>query len=111
MGNMKINKKRYKRGKLPAKPFKFKRGDYVRISSNKLTFQCDYQQKWTDEVFVIQSRYLRQGIPVYKLVDYDQMPIEGTFYQSELQRLSKRDEFKVEKILKRRRKRGYLKCM
>ena len=106
MGNMKISKKRYKRGKLPAKPFKFKRGDYVRISSNKHTFQRDYQQKWTEEVFMIQSRYLRQGIPVYKLVDYDQMPIEGTFYQSELQRLSKRDEFKVEKILKRRRRKG-----
>ena len=43
---------------------------------------------------------------MYKLVDYDQEPIQGTFYQSELQRVSKRDAFKVDKILKRRRRKG-----
>ena len=106
MDNMNVKKKSLKRGKLPAKPYKFKRGDYVRISSNRHTFKRDYQQKWTEEIFQIHDRYLRQGIPVYKLVDYDLMPIEGTFYQSELQGLSKREVFKVDKILKRRKRKG-----
>ena len=38
---------------------------------------------------------------MYKLVDYDEEAIQGTFSQSELQRVSKRDVFKVDKILKR----------
>ena len=89
----------------PVKLFKFKKGDF-RISSNRHTFQRDYQQKWTEEIFTIYARYLRQRIPVYKLVDYDREAIDGTFYQSELQRVSKRDVFKVDKILKRHKRRG-----
>lgn len=59
------------------KPFKFKIGDKVRISSKRRTFQRDYEQKWTEEVFTVQQRYLRQGIAVYKIVDYDGDPIKG----------------------------------
>ena len=106
MGTMRSTPKTTKSKRVPSKPFKFKKGDSVRISSNKRVFQRDYQQKWTEEIFTIHSRYLRQGIPVYKLVDYDKEPIQGTFYQSELQRVSKRDVFKVDKILKRRRRKG-----
>ena len=99
MNVQKIKRKR-------VKPFKFKVGDFVRFSSNRHTFQRDYQQKWTEEIFTIHAGYLRQGIPVYKPVDYDQEAIEGTFYQSELQRVCKRDVFKVDKILKRRKRKG-----
>lgn len=96
-----FKKKAYK----PRKRFKFKMGDYVRISSTKHIFQRDYEQKWTEEVFIIHRRFLRQGIPVYKITDYGNDPIEGTFYESELQRVNKtRDDlWKIEKILKRRR--------
>ncbi|XP_060578728.1 uncharacterized protein LOC132735754 [Ruditapes philippinarum] len=60
-----------------SKPFKFKVGDFVRLSSNRL-------------------------------VDYDGDSVEGTFYSSELQKVQKsRDDiFKVEKVLKRRRRNG-----
>ena len=90
------------------KRFKYKIGDFVRISSTKRTFQRDYQQKWTEEIFIITVRYLRQGIPVYKITDYDNDPIEGTFYESELQKVNKdRDDlWKIEKVLKRRKRRG-----
>ncbi|XP_069136808.1 uncharacterized protein [Argopecten irradians] len=94
--------------KTTTKPFKFKVGDVVRISSTRRTFQRDYEQKWTEEVFTIKTRYLRQGIPIYKIIDYDGDPITGTFYNIELQKVSKgRDDlFKVEKILKRRKRNG-----
>ena len=94
--------------KVKRKPFKFKIGDFVRISKSRRVFQRDFDQKFTEEVFVIKSRYLRQGLPVYKIVDYDGDTIMGTFYSSELQRVDKtRDDlFKVEKILKRRRRNG-----
>ena len=90
------------------KRFKFKKGDFVRISSTIRTFQRDYEQKWTEEIFIIERRYLRQRIPVYKITDYDNDPIEGTFYESELQRVNKdrHDLWKIEKVLKRRQRRG-----
>lgn len=80
-----FKKKAYK----PRQRFKSKMGDFVRISSTKHTFQRDFEQKWTDEMFIIYRRFLRQGIPVYKIKDYDNDPIEGTLYESKLQRLNK----------------------
>ena len=45
---------------------------------------------------------MRGGLPVYKLKDYMDEVIKGSFYQSELQKIEVRDTdtFKVEKILK-----------
>lgn len=44
--------------------------------------------------------------PIYKIVNYDGDPVEGTFYSSELQKVQKshNDLFKVEKVLKRRKR-------
>lgn len=89
-----------------AKPFfKFKIGDDVRLSQLKHPFQRDYQQKWTEEFFKVNERYKRGQIPVYKLKDLAGDPIEGTFYESELQKVIKSEDvsYRVEKILKRRR--------
>lgn len=89
-----------------AKPFfKFKIGDDVRLSQVKHPFQRDYQQKWTEEFFKVNERYKRGQIPVYKLKDLAGDPIEGTFYESELQKVIKSEDvsYRVEKILKRRR--------
>ncbi|KAK3088302.1 hypothetical protein FSP39_017275 [Pinctada imbricata] len=90
------------------KKFRFKKGDFVRLSNLKRTFQRDYEQKWSEEVFIITRRFLRQGIPLYKVADYDEDPIEGTFYESELQKVNKNrdDLWKIEKVLKTRRRRG-----
>jgi len=92
----------------PVKRFKFKRGDLVRLSHQKYVFDRDYQEKWTEEVFKIYNRKLRQGIPVYTIVDFENDPIKGTFYESELQRVRKDDNtlWRVEKILKRRKRNG-----
>ena len=98
-----VNKKTFK-----PKPFKFKVGDKVRISHLKYIFQRDYQQKWTEEVFKIDKRFKRRGLPIYKLKDYEDEPIVGNFYQGELQKIDKDDDqlFKVERVIKERRRRG-----
>ena len=97
-----------KKEQKPRKRFKFKVGDYVRLAAIKHAFQKDYEQKWTEEVFLVNRRFLRQGIPVYKVMDYDKDPVEGTFYETELQRVNKsRDDlWKIEKVLKRRMRGG-----
>lgn len=86
--------------------FKYKIGDNVRISQLKHPFQRDYQQKWTGEYFKVSVRYKRGGIPVYKVRDLDDDAIEGTFYESELQKVIKTGDvlYRVEKVLKRRRR-------
>ena len=101
-----MSKKRNKR------VFKYKIGDDVRISQLKHSFQRDYQQKWTDEYFKVFRRYQRYGIPVYKIRDLADDPIEGTFYESELQKVIKSVDilYRVEKVL-RKRKRGKTKEM
>jgi len=53
-------------------------------------FDRDYQEKWTDELFKVNSRKLRQGIPVCTVVDFDNDPIKGTFYENELPKSLKR---------------------
>jgi hypothetical protein len=40
-------------------------------------------------MFKVESRKLRRGIPVYKIVDYEEYPVQGTFYEPELQRVRK----------------------
>jgi hypothetical protein len=99
----KENKKRPKR-----KQFKFKVGDYVRISHLKHAFQRDYQEKWTEEIFIVRHRMIREGIPLYKLKDYAKDPIQGTYYAPELQKVNKNlDEiWRIDKVIKKRKRAG-----
>jgi hypothetical protein len=57
----------------------------------------------------VESRKLRRGIPVYKIVDYEEYLVQGTFYEPKLQRVRKdvNSLFRVEKILKKRRRNGW----
>ena len=91
-----------------AKPFRFKVGDTVRISHMKYTFQRDYHQKWTQELFTVVARR-RKGIHrLYKLADQLREEVQGLFYEAELQKVKKADNalYHVEKILKRRKRQG-----
>lgn len=86
--------------------YKFQVGDTVRISKQKAAFEKGYLPNWTEEIFSVESRYPRSP-PVYKIKDYKGELIEGTFYEAELQRVSKKDDtYIVEKILKREKRHG-----
>ena len=64
----------------------------------------EYSQKWTGELFKIDTRFRREGIPVYTILDWDGERVDGTFYEPELQpvTIDPTMEYRVEKILKRR---------
>lgn len=76
----------YLRAKKP-KP-KYSIGDKVRITAYRGTFTKSYSQKnFTEEVFEIVDCY-RTKPPMYRLKDLDKGElIQGTFYESELQRV------------------------
>ena len=82
--------------------FLFKVGNKVRISHLWSAFQREYDIKWSGEIFKISNRFVRQGQPIYKIIDWFNKPVKGTFYQKELQKVnvSNADIFKIEKILK-----------
>ena len=95
-----------------SKIYKFRIGDKVRISYVRKAFQCEYESKWSYEIFTVVRRFLRQGQPIYKLVDWFNEDIEGTFYQKELQKVDvRRQPWQVQEILDSRglgRKKEYL---
>ena len=63
-----------------------------------------YSQKWTGELFKIDTRFRREGVPFYTILDWDGERVDGTFYEPELQpvTIDPTTEYRVEKILKRR---------
>ena len=96
--------------------FKFNIGDQVRISKTRRTFKKGYLPNWTEEVFTVSKRVPRRP-PVYKIADYDGEELAGTFYEQELQKVTKThdDFYRVEKILRSRmrnkRKEHYVKWL
>jgi ribosomal protein L19 len=91
---------------LKIRPYRFRVGDYVRISFLKNTFSREYDQRWSGELFTIVGRYRSQGIPLYRLKDYSGEGVEGSFYTEELQKIHPDEVLKVEKIVKKRTRGG-----
>lgn len=84
---------------------KFHVNDQVRISRVKDTFEKGYTNNWSYEVFTI-DEVLDTNPVTYKLKDYHGDPIEGSFYSDELLKTTVPDYFLVDKILKRRTRKG-----
>jgi len=93
-----------KREKTPV-VFQFKIGDKVRIPKERRPFKKGYEQSWTDEIFVVDRR-IASHPPRYKLVDLNGEEILGSFYSQELQLVIDPGVYKVEKVLKYRRRKG-----
>lgn len=89
---------------------KFKVGDTVRISKNKHVFEKGYTPNWTTELFKIVK--VRNTNPItYLLEDMHGRDISGGFYTEELQKAKYSDIFLVEKVLRRRGKKVFVKWM
>ena len=77
--------------------------DTVRIVATRHSpFAKGYTAKWTREHFKIVSRL--PTVPVtYTLSDLMDEPIKGKFYEPELQKVTPRERFAIDRILKTRR--------
>ena len=86
---------------------KFKVGDRVRISKYKNIFAKSYTPNWSEEVFVIKK--VKNTVPwTYVIKDLNDEEIIVTFYEKELQKTNQ-EEFKIEKIIKRKGNKMYVK--
>ena len=86
---------------------KFKVGDHVRISRHKNIFAKGYMPNWSEEIFIIKK--IKNTVPwTYVINDLNGEEIIGTFYENELQG-TKQNEFRIEKVIKRKRDKLYVK--
>lgn len=86
--------------------YSFKVGDIVRVSKLKSLFSRAYDQSFSNELFKIVKRFRKQNIPMYTLKDWADDPIKGSFYQQELTRAKEPDQYKIEKVLSHRTRKG-----
>lgn len=91
-------------------PTKYKVGDNVRISKYKTIFSKGYTGNWTTEIFKI-HKVQNTNPATYLLQDLKQQPISGCFYEQELQKVKYADIYLVEKVLKRRGNKVYVKWL
>jgi len=84
---------------------KFKVGDHVRINRQKGQFEQGYLPNWSEEVYTIYKIIL--GNPTqYKIKDYEDNIVEGSFYIEEIQLVDKPETFRIERIIETRKVRG-----
>jgi hypothetical protein len=63
----------------PPPAFKFNIGDHVRISHLRKPFDREYDERWTMAYFVIDTRYIKQGMVNYTLKDALNEEVLGSF--------------------------------
>ena len=86
---------------------KFKVADRVRISKYKNIFAKGYTPNWFEEVFVIKK--VKNAVSwTYVINDLSGEEIMGTFYEKELQKTNQK-EFRIEKVIKRKGDKIYVK--
>lgn len=87
-------------------------GDKVRISKVKSVFDKGYLPSWTEEIFIVADINRKARPTTYRLKDFKDDLIEGSFYRHEIQPVSKTDDvYLVEKVVKRERRQGVLWCL
>ena len=89
---------------------KFKVGEKVRISKYEHIFEKGYTPNCMLEIFTI-SEVKNTGPVTYKPVDYQDHPIEGDFYQEELIEVKYPDAYLVEKIVRKRGNKVFVKWL
>ena len=87
---------------------KFKVSYHVRTSKHKNIFTKGYVPIWSEEGFVI--RGLENTVSwTYVVSDLNGEKTGGTFYEKELQKTNQ-EELKIEKVIKRKGNKLYVKC-
>lgn len=102
-------RKSFKHASIGRKP-KFKVGDFVRISKYKHQFEKGYTPNWSTEIFTIKK--INLTIPVtYHLEDQRKQAILGTFYEQELQKCNYPGVYLIERVLKRKGSKIFVKWL
>ena len=83
----------------------FRVGDHVRTSVAKNVFDKGYLPNWTEQIYTI-SEVLHTQPQQYKLRDYNNEQILGSFYSPELQVVVRPEHYAVERVIRTRKVAG-----
>lgn len=89
---------------------KFKKDDFVRISKYREAFKKGYTPNWSNEIFQIKEVRLTNPT-TYLLQDQKNEKIRGGFYGYELQKVKHPDVYLIEKVLRRKGNKVYVKWL
>ena len=93
---------KYVKANLKQKNPKFRLGDSVRIWKKRGTFHRGYMEDFTREHFIITKVLTNLPVPRYKLKDYNDEEIVGSFFENELV-LYNPSEFYESQVIKKRK--------
>ena len=86
---------------------KFRVGDHARISKYKNIFAKGYASNWSEEIFIVKK--IKNTVPwTYVISDLNGEKIVGSFYEKEQQKTNQK-EFKIEKVIRRKGNKLYVK--
>lgn len=89
---------------------KLKVGDFVRISKYREVFSKGYTPNWSNEIFTIKKVIMTNPV-TYIISDQKNTEIQGGFYREEIQRVKHPDVYLVEKVLRRKGNKVYVKWL
>ena len=89
---------------------KFNVGDKVRVSKAKAVFEKGYTPNWSTEIFTI-ARVAATSPTTYHLYDYQNQPVSGGFYEQELLKAKYPDIYLIEKIIKKKGRKMFVKWL
>ncbi len=81
---------------------KFKLDDRVRISKQSNVFTRGFYPNWQEEVFTVHAVNTKYNPVTYKIRDYKNEVIQGSFYKYELQRVEDDEVYRIEKVIRTR---------
>ncbi len=88
------------------KAFLYDIGNNVRISYSRHAFTRGYDYTFSGEVFKVIRRSRRDSLPIYTLEDLAGEKLTGTFYTEELTLAPRDSLWRIEKVLKKRKRKG-----
>ncbi|CAC5411283.1 unnamed protein product [Mytilus coruscus] len=101
----------YLKPKKPKKPkkFHFRFNDTIRLSKIHMVFNRSFDEHFTREIFRIRKRFRMQAIPVYKISEFDNSPVQGLFYEQEMIKVDKDENsmWYIEEKVKKRKRNGH----
>jgi phosphoenolpyruvate synthase/pyruvate phosphate dikinase len=99
----------YKCKYIPVKQ-KYKVGDKVRINKSKGIFEKGYIPNWSTGIFKI-TQVIHSNPIIYRIKDIKNDEVEGMIYEHELQKTKYSDIYLVEKKLRRKGDKVYVKWL
>ncbi len=84
--------------------FKFALGDRVRLNVLRYKFIRKYSQQWSNEIFTIVKRFIKESKNMYLIKDFNNELVSGSFFENEMLKayVDRNTVYRISRIHKRK---------